>query len=343
MNAAVCRRYGPPERVTIEAVETPAYGPRDVLIRVRATTVSSADWRIRSLSMPYGFAAFGKLAFGVRAPRQPILGSELSGDVVAVGSAVRRFALGDAVIAYPGIKLGAHAEYCCVSEQSVIVKKPPHLSYEHAAALAFGGTTALDFFRRAKVRAGDHVLINGASGAVGSAMVQVAVAAGADVTAVCSAGNASLVSALGASRVIDYACTDFTGEGFRYDVIADTVGNAPYARSKRALSDGGRLLLVLATLPEMLRAPWVTLTSGHRVIAGPATERIADLRTIVHMAETGLFTPLIDSCLPFSEIAHAHARVESGRKRGSVVVQFDARPQSDPPEPLPDLRNQLGQ
>lgn len=333
MNAAVCRRYGPPDVVTIEAVETPVPGPRDVLIRVRATTVSSADWRIRSRSMPYGFAAFGRLAFGLRAPRQPILGSELSGDVVAVGSAVQQFAPGDAVIAFPGIKLGAHAEYCCVPEQGPIVKKPPQLSYEHAAALAFAGTTAIDFLRRAKVRAGDHILVNGASGAVGSAMVQVAVDAGAHVTAVCSAGNASLVSALGAARVIDYTRTDFTGEGIRYDVIADTVGNAPYARSRRALSDGGRLLLVLATLPELVRAPWVTLTTLHRVIAGPAGERIADLRAIVHMAETGRFTPLIDSCLPFSEIVQAHARVESGRKRGSVVVRFDALPEEVPTAP----------
>ncbi len=324
MNAAVCRRYGPPDVVTIEAIDTPVPGARDVLIRVRATTVTSADWRLRSLSMPHGFAAFGRLAFGVRTPRRPILGSELSGDVVAVGSAVRQFAVGDAVIAYPGIKLGAHAEYCCVAEQSAIVKKPPDLSYEHAAALAFAGTTAIDFFRRAALRAGEHVLINGASGAVGTAMVQVAVDAGAHVTAVCSAGSASIVSALGASRVIDYARTDFTGEGIRYDVIVDTVGNAPYARSRPALGDGGRLLLVLATLPEMLRAPWVTLTTEHRVIAGPAGERLADLRTIVHMAETGRFTPVIDSCVPFSEIMRAHARVDSGRKRGSVVVQFDA-------------------
>jgi NADPH:quinone reductase-like Zn-dependent oxidoreductase len=328
MNAAVCRRYGPPDSVTIEAVETPAPGPRDVLIRVRATTVSSADWRIRSLAMPYGFAAFGRIAFGLRAPRQPILGSELSGDVVAAGSAVRRFAPGDAVIAFPGSKLGAHAEDCCVPEDGMIVKKPPHLAYEHAAALAFAGTTALDFFRRARLRAGDHVLINGASGAVGSAMVQLAVDAGARVSAVCSTGNASLVSTLGASRVIDYARTDFAGEGIRYDVIVDTVGNAPYARAKRALNKGGRLLLVLATLPELLRAPWITLTTGHRVIAGPAAERMADLRTIVQMAESGRFTPVIDSCRPFSEIVHAHARVESGRKRGAVVVQFDALPPS---------------
>jgi NADPH:quinone reductase-like Zn-dependent oxidoreductase len=146
----------------------PAPGPHDVLIRVRATTVSSADWRIRSQSMPRGFAAFGRLAFGVRAPRQPILGSELSGDVVAVGSAVRRFAFGDAVIAFPGTKLGAHAQYCCVREESAIVQKPPSLSYEQAAALAFGGTTAIDLLRRARLCAGEHLLINGASGTVGS-------------------------------------------------------------------------------------------------------------------------------------------------------------------------------
>ncbi len=323
MNAAVCRSYGPPECVRIESVELPAPGPTDVLIRVRATTVSSADWRMRSLTMPYGFGTIGRFAFGVRAPRKTILGSELSGDVVAVGSAVRRFSFGDAVVAFPGLKLGAHAEYCCVPEQSAIVKKPPQLSYEHAAALAFGGTTALDFFRRAKLRAGDRVLINGASGAVGSAMLQLAVHAGATVTVVSSAYNAELLSSLGAVRVIDYRQTDFAAEGARYDVIVDTVGNAPYARAKHALCKGGRLLLVLATLPEMLRAPWVTLTTSHHVVAGPTAERIEDLRTIVRIAAEGAFTPVIDRCVPFMEIAQAHARVDSGRKRGSVVVQFD--------------------
>jgi NADPH:quinone reductase-like Zn-dependent oxidoreductase len=323
MNVAVCRRYGPPDCVTIETAELPAPGPRDVLIRVRATTVSSADWRIRSLSMPHGFGAVGRLAFGLRAPRQPILGSELAGDVAAVGSAVRRFGVGDAVIAFPGIRLGAHAEYVCMTEHSALVHKPQHIPFEHAAALAFGGITALDFLRRATLRAGERVLVNGASGTVGSAMVQVAVDAGAEVTAVASGCNAGLLHTLGATRVIDYHQTDFAAEGERYDVIVDTVGNAPYARAKHALREHGRLLLVLATLPEMLRAPWVTLTTGHRVIAGPAAERLDDLHTIVRMAAENRFTPLIDCCVPFQQIAQAHARVESGRKRGSVVVRFE--------------------
>jgi NADPH:quinone reductase-like Zn-dependent oxidoreductase len=322
MKAAVVQRYGPPDVVTIERLPRPIPGPDDLLIRVRATTVSSADWRIRSGSMPYGFGFAGKLAFGFGAPRQPILGSELAGDIVAIGAAVRNFAIGDAVVAFRGAKLGAHAEYCCVNANAVVVPKPAALSYITAAALAFGGTTALDFFRRATLRAGERVLINGASGAVGSAMVQLAVAAGADVTAVCSTANLELMQQLGASRVIDYSQVDFATEGIRYEVIADTIGNAPYPRVRDALAARGRLLLVLATLPEMLRAPWVNTRSTHRIIAGPASERVEDLRTLVTRAADGRFVPMIDSCFALDRIAEAHARVETGRKRGNVVVEM---------------------
>ena len=320
MRAAVYRRYGPPEVVSVGDVLTPVPGPTDLLVRVRATTVTSADWRIRSLTVPRGFGLLSRLAFGITAPRQPILGSELAGDVVAIGASVTNFAVGDAVVASAGTKLGAHAEYCCIAADGVVVHKPAHLAYESAAALPFGGTTALDFFRRGELRSGHNVLINGASGTVGSAMLQVAVAAGAKVTAVCSGANAALMQYLGATRVVDYTTTDFAAEGIRYDLIADTVGNAPYPRARHALAPGGTLLAVVATLPEMLRAPWVGLTTNHRIVAGPAAERVDDLRTIVAMAAAGRFTPLIDRCLPLDEIVAAHARVESGRKRGSVVV-----------------------
>lgn len=321
MRAAVYRRYGSPEVVSVEEVLTPTPGPNDLLIRVRATTVSSADWRLRSLSMPRGFGLAGRLAFGITTPRQPILGSELAGDVVAIGAAVQNFAVGDAVIAFPGGRLGAHAEYCCIAANGAVVPKPKHLPYQSAAALGFGGTTALDFFRRGELRVGEKLLINGASGAVGSAMLQVAVAAGAEVTAVCSGPNATLIQNLGAARVVDYTTTDFATEGICYDLIVDTVGNAPYRRVRPVLTRRGRLLLVLASLPEMLRAPWVGLTTRHRLVAGPAAERVDDLRTIVTMAAAGRFTPLIDRCFPLDEIVAAHARVESGRKRGSVVVE----------------------
>jgi NADPH:quinone reductase-like Zn-dependent oxidoreductase len=323
MRAAVYRRYGPPEVVSVREVPTPVPGPNDLLIRVRATTVTSADWRLRSLSIPYGFGFISRLAFGLTAPRQPILGSELAGDVVAVGTAVRTFAVGDAVIASAGTKLGAHAEFCCIAADGVVVRKPQNLTYESAAALPFGGTTALDFFRRGELRSGQRVLINGASGTVGSTMLQVAMAAGAEVTAVCSGANAALMTGLGAARVVDYTTTDFVAEGIHYDLIADTVGNAPYARVRDALTPRGKHLAVLATLPEMLRAPWVRLTSTHRSVVGPVAERVDDLRTVVSMAEAGIVRPLIDRCLPLNEIVAAHARVESGRKRGSVVLTVD--------------------
>jgi len=323
MRAAVYRRYGPPEVVAVEDVLTPRPGPNDLLIRVRATTVSSADWRLRSFSMPRGFGRIGRLAFGIKGPRKPILGSELAGDVVAIGAAVTDFAVGDAVIAFTGTRFGAHAEYCRIAADGVVVHKPKHLGYQSAATLAFSGTTALDFFRRGALRSGQRVLINGASGAVGSAMLQVAVAAGAEVTAVCSGTNAALMRDLGATRVVDYTTTDFATEGMRYDLIADTVGNAPYPRARHALAPRGTLLAVLATLPAMLRAPWVGLTTQHRIVAGPAAERVDDLRTIVAMAAAGRFTPLIDCSYPLSEIVAAHARVESGRKRGSVVVMVN--------------------
>jgi NADPH:quinone reductase-like Zn-dependent oxidoreductase len=203
---------------------------------------------------------------------------------------------------------------------AAIVRKAPTLSYETAAALAFGGTTTLDFFRRAQLRRGERVLINGASGAVGSAMVQIAVATGAEVTAVCSGANAAIIQQLGAAEVVDYTRVDFANDSKRYDVIADTVGNAPYSRVRHLLTPQGRLLMVLATLPDMLRAPLVNATSRHRLVAGPAAERADDLRTLVDMAVDGRFTPLIDSRFTLDEIAAAHARVESGRKRGNVVV-----------------------
>lgn len=321
MKAAVVRRYGPPHVVRLEHIPRPVPGPNEVLIRVRASTVSSADWRMRSLSMPYGFRLAGRLAFGVTAPRRLVLGSELAGDVVTVGASVRTFASGDAVVAVPGLKLGAHAEYCCVGANGLIVRKPEALSYASAAALAFGGITALDFFRRGALKGDDSVLINGASGTVGSAMVQLAVAAGARVTAVCSGANVELMHQLGATRVVDYAKADFAAEGLRYDVIADTVGNAPYSRVHGMLTPRGRLLMVLATLPEMLRAPWVNRTSRHRLVAGPAAERVEDLHTLVALSADGRFVPLIDSSFLLDDIASAHARVETGRKRGSVLVR----------------------
>jgi NADPH:quinone reductase-like Zn-dependent oxidoreductase len=320
MRAAVYERYGAPEVVTIREVPTPAPRAGEVLIRIHATTVSTGDWRARSLEMPPGFGSLGRLVFGITRPRQPILGTELAGVVEAVGEGVTAFTIGDEVFAFADAKMGSHAEYRTIAADGLVAHKPANLSFEQAAALSFGGMTMLGFFRRGALTSGERVLVNGASGTVGSAAVQLARHFGAVVTAVCGPSNVELVRALGAHHVIDYSREDFTANGTTYDVIVDTVGNANHARVKASLAPRGRLLVVLGGFADLLRAPLVGLTSGHRVIAGPSVARVEDLQRLGSIAAEGAFTPLIDQTFPLERIVEAHRRVESGRKRGSVVV-----------------------
>jgi NADPH:quinone reductase-like Zn-dependent oxidoreductase len=324
MKAAVYAKYGPPEVLHLKEVEKPTPKGDEVLIRIRATTVTSGDWRARSLDLPKGFGPLGRPVFGFFGPRQPILGTELAGDVESVGKNVTEFQVGDAVLAFSGVRMGCHAEYRVMPERGMVVRKPVHLSYEQAATLPFGGTTALDFFRRGQLKSGERVLVNGASGGVGTAAVQIAKHLGAHVTGVCSTANVELVRSLGADEVIDYRAQDFTRDGRVYDVIVDTVGTAPFSRSRNSLSAGGRLLAVLASLPEMLRIPWDTWRTGKKVVAGPARERPDDLRLLVSLAESGALKPVIDRRYQLERIADAHGYVETGRKRGSVVITLDA-------------------
>jgi len=326
MRAAVYERYGPPEVVSIRDVPTPTPKDGEVLIRVRATTVSTGDWRARSLEMPPGFGAIGRLVFGISRPRQPIMGTELSGVIEQVGKDVTSFKVGDEVIAFADAKMGAHAEFRCIAADGLVVKKPANLSFEQAAALSFGGMTMLNFFRRGALVKGERVLVNGASGAVGSAAVQLARHLGAEVTGVCGRANVELVRSIGAHHVIDYSSDDFTKNGKTYDVIVDTVGNADYARVKQSLSERGRLLVVLGGFADLLSAPLVGMTSSRKVIAGPAVSRAEDLRELAAIAAQGAFTPVIDQVLTFDQIVEAHRRVETGRKRGSVVVTIGAQP-----------------
>ena len=317
--------YGPPEVLELTELPTPVPARDEVLVRVLATTVSSADWRLRSLQLPAGFGPLGRLAFGIRAPRKAVLGTEFCGRVQALGPDVTQFKVGDEVVAYPGARLGAHAEFCCAAAAGPIARKPSNLSHEQAAALCFGGATMLDFFRRAALRGGEHVLVNGACGTVGSAAVQLARHVGAHVTAVCSSANVEWVRSIGADHVIDYSRDDFSLGGKTYDVVVDTAGTAPFNRSRRVLTEGGRLLLVSATLAEMLRAPWVNLTSHFKVIAGPTAERPEYVHELVRLAEAGHFLPVIDRCYPFAQMRDAHRYVDLGHKRGSVVVCLEDR------------------
>jgi NADPH:quinone reductase-like Zn-dependent oxidoreductase len=323
MRAVVYREYGGPEVLRFAEVATPVPKDDELLIKVHATTVTAADWRVRSLNVPKGFGLLSRLALGVTGPRQPILGTELSGVITAVGKDVRKFKPGDSVFAFSGIRMGCHAEFSCMSEGAAVALKPANLSHEQAAALSFGGTTALHFLREGNLSAGETVLVNGASGAVGTAAVQLAKHFGAEVTAVCSAANADLVRSLGADHVIDYTMEDFTRNGHVYDVIMDTAGTAPFARSRASLRDGGRLLLVLGGLRDLMGIPWVALTDSRKVIGGTAKEKSSDLHLLADLAERGEFTPVIDRRYRFEDIVEAHRYVDTGRKKGNVVITLE--------------------
>lgn len=332
MKVITYSQYGPPDVLLVTETTKPAPGPKAVLVRTHATTVTSGDWRVRSLDMPPGFKLIARLMFGLTKPRQSILGGELAGVVESVGPDVSRFKVGDRVFAFSGSALGCYSQFKCFPDDGLIVPMPDNVGFEEAAALSFGGTTALDFFRKANLREGEAVLINGASGGVGTAAVQIAKHLGAAVTGVCSGTNASLVESLGADHVIDYQTEDFAALGQKYDVIMDTVGTAPYSRSAPCLNENGRLLLVMGGLSDLLRIPWVAATSTKRIVGGAAAERRDDLETLAQLAGTGRYKPVIDRRYPVDEIVDAHRYVDSGRKKGNVVVRWEESqpsPQAD--------------
>lgn len=321
MKAALVSRYGAPSVVRVAEVARPRPGDGELLVRVHASTVASGDARIRGLRVPGGFELLMRLALGWSGPRQPVLGTELSGVVCEVGSGVKRHRVGDEVIASTGASLRAHAEYALVRDDGRVVAKPAGMSFEEAAGLCFGGLTAMHYLRReARVRAGERVLILGASGAVGAAAVQVARRLGAVVTGACSEGNAEMVRALGAASVIDYRREDFTARDEVWDVVMDCVGATNYARCRRSLAPGGRLLRVVAPLAGVLAAPLQGRLSGHRVIAGVTEERLEDMYALCAMVREGALRVPIDSSFSLERVAEAHARVDTGRKRGAVVL-----------------------
>jgi NADPH:quinone reductase-like Zn-dependent oxidoreductase len=320
MKAAVCERYGPPEVVQIREIPTPVPAANEVLVRGVATTVNSGDARVRALRVPRGMSLPVRLKLGFTKPRQPVFGFDMAGQVEEVGSAVTRFRPGDRVVLSRGFDFGCHAERATVAEDGTIATIPEGLGDQDAVALYFGGITAVHFFRLGKLASGDAVLINGASGAVGTMSVQLAKHLGAEVTAVCSAANADLVRGLGADHVVDYAAEDFTRNGQRYDVIMDNHGNAPYSRIKASLKPGGRFLMVVGDLWQMLAGALQKATIGG---TSDASSRDADFQTLMSLAEARSLKPVVDTVLPFTEIVEAHRRVDGGHKVGSLVLTFD--------------------
>lgn len=324
MKAAVYRRFGAPEMVRIEEIPIPAPRHDEVLVKVHASTLSAADHRARSRNVPDGLGMLAAFGLGVFRPRKRVLGMDVAGVVEAVGASVSAFAPGDEVIAMLGARFGGHAEYVCVPQTGAITAKPRNLSFEEAVTLVFGGITARGFLNRAAIKPGDTVLVNGASGAVGTAAVQLARQLGAQVTGVCSGANRELVAALGADRVIDYTAADFTAEGTTWDVIVDCVDNAPFERVGASLNPGGALLLVIADLRGILLAARHSRKSGKLVTAGNVDYKAEDLAFLVDLAESDQFRPVIDRTYDLSDIVDAHRYVDTGRKKGNVVVRVSA-------------------
>lgn len=319
MKAWVCRAYGDPSVLALEDRPKPVPGDGDVLIRIRATTVSSGDSRVRALRLPKGFGPLGRLALGFLRPRREILGTDLAGTVEAAGKDVTAYRPGDAVIAFPGSAMGCHAQYRVMPANGRIAPKPSNLSAEEAVSLLFGGSTALHYLRKAGLKAGESLLVIGASGAVGSAMVQLGRHLGARVTGVTSTPNLDLVRSLGAGNVIDYRTDDVTRQSRTWDVIADTVGASDFSHCHAILNEHGRYLAIAGGLADML----ARRRGSRRSIAGAAAELTEDVLQLSHLAEAGILKPVIDRIFSFAELPQAHALADSGRKRGSIVVRVD--------------------
>lgn len=322
MKAVIQTAYGGPDVVVIRDMPKPVPKDNEVLVRVVATTVTSGDARLRAFRVPAAFWLPARLFLGISKPRKAVLGAEFAGLVEAVGSKVTRFKPGDRVFGQH--VYDAHAEYKAVPETAAIALMPGNLDFAEAAALPFGALTALFFLQRCGVEPGMRVLVNGASGAVGTFGVQLARHFGAQVTAVCSARNADLVRSLGADAVIDYATEDFSLSGARYDIIMDTVDTVSMAQFRRATTPGGKLLAVNGGGGMFLRAALQPLSGKRRIVVGMATETLDDLETISALVASGAIRATIDRRLPLANIGEAHALVDSGRKRGAVVIDVTA-------------------
>ena len=325
MKAAVYSRYGPPDVLEIKDVEKPVPADNEVLVRVHATTVCAADWRMRKAD-PFLI----RLMNGLSAPKKiHVLGIEFAGRIESVGRAVTRFREGDEVFGATGFKFGAHAEYVCVPADGVIEMKPANMTLEEAAAVFFGAVSALHFLRKAGIRAGQKVLVYGASGSVGVFAVQLAKHFGAHVTGVCSTRNVELVRSLGADEVVDYTKEDFSRAGRVYDIVCDTVGKSGFSRSLKSLVRGGAYVLIgySGQLPSFLgglvRGMWASATGAAKVIGGVAHVAAGDVSFLKGLIEAGTLRTVIDRRYSLDEIAEAHRYAEAGHKRGHVVIVLE--------------------
>ena len=331
MKAIVYTEYGTPDVLQLKEVAKPTPKDNEILIRVYATPINYGDITARNFSnispsefnMPMPLWLPARIAFGFRKPKNPILGSELAGEIEAIGKGVKKFKKGDQVFAYLGMSMGANAEYLCMPEDGTVAIKPANMSYEEASAVPYGGIMALSLLRKVNIQKGQKVLINGASGGIGSLAVQLAKYHGAEVTGVCSTPRLKYVRSLGADKVIDYTEEDFTKNGERYDLIFDILGRSSFSRCKKSLKQNGRYLLASFKIGKFVQMLGTSIIGSKKVICAMASEKPEDLIFLKELVEAGKVKTVIDRCYPLEQTAEAHKYVEKGLKKGHVVITLE--------------------
>jgi len=324
MKAVVTTKYGPPEVLELREVEKPTPSDNEVRIKIHATTVTAGDCEMRSLKLPLGYQLVLRMGFGFRGPRKEIQGTEVAGEIEAVGKDVTKFKVGDQIFGATGMTFGANAEYVCLPEmpgemEGGVITKPANMSYEEAVTVPFGGRDALHFLRLGNIQGGQKILINGAGGSIGIFAVQLAKLDGAEVTAIDSTAKLDMLHSLGADHVIDYTQEDFTQNGEVYDVIFDVIGKVPFSRAEKSIQPGGTYLLA-NPVSQMMQALWTRMRTDKKVIMQTASGTIEDLVYLRRLVEEGKLRTVIDRTYPLEQIVEAHRYVETGAKLGNVVI-----------------------
>jgi NADPH:quinone reductase-like Zn-dependent oxidoreductase len=328
MKAIVYEEYGPPDVLQLKEVPKPTPKDNEVLIRVYATPVDYGDLvarnfaniRYRDFHMPALFLLPMRFVFGLRKPKKTILGSEFAGKIEAIGKDVKKFKKGDEVFAYPGMNMGANAEYKCMPEDKMIGIKPANMTYEEASCVPYGGIMALSHLRKVNIKKGQKVLINGASGGIGSMGLQLAKHYGAEVTGVCGTPRVEYVRSLGVDSVIDYTKEDFTKNGQTYDVIYDILGKSSFSRCKGSLTENGTYLLASFKMRKVFQMFRTKIVGKKKVICAIASEKQEDMTLLKELVEAGKIKTIIDRSFPLGQTAEAHRYVETGHKKGNVVI-----------------------
>jgi NADPH:quinone reductase-like Zn-dependent oxidoreductase len=328
MKAVIWTKYGSPDGLHLQEVETPTPNDNEVLVKIHAATASRADTEFRDLKLPFLFAIPIRIYLGgIRPTRVKILGTEFAGEVVATGKDVTQYQKGDQVYGYTGLGMGTYAEYICLGEKpsalaSVMSKRPTNISYEEAAAVPFGGLEALHSLDRANIQRGQKVLIVGAGGSIGTYSVQLAKHYGAEVTGVDNGGKLDMLRSIGADHVIDYTREDYTKNGRKYDVIMDTIGGSPFAGSVRSLNENGTYLNVNPKMIHRLQMGWAKGKSNKKLLSWEGGYTTKNLLRLKELIEAGAIKPVIDRRYPLEQIAEAHRYVETDQKKGNVVITF---------------------